>query len=1059
MANKKKYWTGPEELNQSEEFLKAQHNEFPEEVTVDKFLGDSSLSKTTTNRRDFLKFLGFSITAATVAACETPVIKSIPYVNKPEEITPGVPVYYASSYFHGNEFAGIIVKTREGRPIHIKGNKKHSVNKGAISAKVNSSVLGLYDSARLKTPLAHGAESTWPQVDAHITKELKAIANKGGNITILSGTIISPSELKAIDSFSQAYGGNVKVVYYDAISRSAIREANRLDFGRAFIPFYDFSKAKTIVSLSADFLGDWLMSNRYSVDYTANRNPHADWINKHYHIEAIHSLTGSNADVRIPIKPSQEGAVAVALYNAVAQLSGQAKLPAMDIEGVDADMLDKAANDLMATKGASLVVSGSNDPAVQQTVNALNALLGSYGNTIRTDKETFIAKGDDREVMQLVKDMNSGRVNGLLINNCNPVYSLPNAADFLSGLEKVSTTICFSMWNDETASRCNYVCPENHYLESWNDFYPVTGHYALAQPVIRPLYDTRQFAENLLTWSEGNAAGYMEFVKSNWRDSLFADTILFDDFWFNAVRNGSVNVENPDAGAAALTYSGNVSAAANSIAKAKATEGYEVVFYTKTAIGDGYWAANPWLQELPDPITKVTWDNYITMNPAEVKEKGFNLHIGQESYASLATVSINGQEVTLPVFPTPGQKRGTIGIALGYGRGANSEPIGRSAYRTKEYGGYENDEEGNLVPIGKNLFPFLPVNNGFISYMQTGAKVEGTGDEYPLACTQISHTVMGRESILKETTFQTFKSAPREAYNPPHMIGLYEDGKHVEKGVEHADLWKHHPIKGVGHRWGMSIDLSSCIGCGACVTACHSENNVPVVGKDEVRRARDMHWLRIDRYFASDTTKEERAEMGVAERYKEQAIPEYDNPSTIYMPMLCQHCNHAPCETVCPVLATTHSDEGLNQMTYNRCIGTRYCANNCPYKVRRFNWFNYTAYDKFADINPAQDPISRMVLNPDVTVRSRGVMEKCSFCVQRIQEGKLEAKKRGEPVEDGAVVTACAEACGTGAIKFGDLNDEGSVVNKLQLDDRTYYALEEIGVKPNVSYMVKVRNT
>jgi molybdopterin-containing oxidoreductase family iron-sulfur binding subunit len=484
----------------------------------------------------------------------------------------------------------------------------------------------------------------------------------------------------------------------------------------------------------------------------------------------------------------------------------------------------------------------------------------------------------------------------------------------------------------------------------------------------------------------------------------------------------------------------------------------ELVLYQKVGLGNGKQANNPWLQELPDPISRVTWDNYITMNPNDMDEKGFTKVIGQEWPADTAKVTVGEKSLELPVYPQPGQKKGTIGIALGYGRGAEGEPIGNAAFQCDEFGAHKTDKDGNPIPVGKNAFPFVSYRNGALDYRAFGAKVEKTGNSYPIATTQTHHTIMGRESILKETTLETYKNGKKSEYNPDHTLKVHEDGKAVEKEATKIDLWREHPVESKGHRWGLSIDLSTCLGCGACVIACSAENNVPVVGKDEVRRTREMHWLRIDRYYSSKV--EDKIEDHYDElSHKQMDTPEAENPDVTFQPMMCQHCNHAPCETVCPVAATTHSNEGLNMMAYNRCIGTRYCANNCPYKVRRFNWFNYKRYKKFENTNPAQGDMSRMVLNPDVTVRSRGVMEKCSMCVQRIQAGKLEAKKEGHPVEDGAIQTACAEACPTNAITFGDINDDKSQVHEDHTDNkRGYYALEEIGTEPNVAYKVKVRN-
>jgi molybdopterin-containing oxidoreductase family iron-sulfur binding subunit len=446
------------------------------------------------------------------------------------------------------------------------------------------------------------------------------------------------------------------------------------------------------------------------------------------------------------------------------------------------------------------------------------------------------------------------------------------------------------------------------------------------------------------------------------------------------------------------------------------------------------------------------------MNPVQMEKMGYVTTYDQEHGLNMATVTVNGQKVTLPVYPQPGQAFNTVGIALGYGRGANGEKIGRGAYQTKEYGGYELDEKGNRKAIGVNVYPCIGAANGLPSYTASATIAKSEG-EYLIAATQIHHTVMGRDSIVRETTLSTFLKGDREEFNPIHKLQrLNEHGHHEEAPLEEFDLWNAHPIEKVGHRWGMTIDLSSCIGCGSCLVACQSENNVPVVGKDEVRRGREMHWLRIDRYYAStqESTIGKKAnedDFNYSEAEKAAA-----NPAVVHMPLMCHHCNHAPCETVCPVAATTHSNEGLNQMAYNRCIGTRYCANNCPDKVRRFNWFNYPSYKKFTEVNPAQDDLGRMVLNPDVTVRTRGVMEKCSFCVQRIQSTKLTAKKEARPVMDGELATACSEACPTNAIVVGDWNDDRSAVKASSSDHRAYQALEEVGVKPNVWYKVKVRN-
>lgn len=1057
MGTTKKYWAGLEELHEKPGFLESQKKEFNEEIPTEEFLADSGLSTSTTGRRDFLKFLGFSVAAASLSACETPVIKSIPYLTKPEEITPGMPTWYASSYYDGNDFSSILVKTREGRPIFIKGNKKYGWFGGGINPKVNSSVLSLYDSERLQHPIKGNEEISWDTADAEIMAALKSAKDGGKQVRVLTNTVISPTTKYAIDELlfgiNGDEGSNAKQVVYDSVSYSGIRKANKEDFDKKVIPSYNFDKAHTIVSIAADFLNGWLMSTDYMVQYGKVRNPKNKWMARHYQFESLLTLTGSNADYRAAIKPSEEGLVAASIYNQIAKQLGTETL-SVDTSAVD-EHTASAAEDLLNNRGKSLVVAGSNEVAIQKIVNGINVLLDNYGEIVDIDNPIYTYQGDEQATRELVSDMKLGMVDVLLIYGANPAYTLPHPQHFIEGLEKVNTTVYFGLYNDETGSNCKYVLPDNHYLESWNDLSPAEGKLALVQPVISPLFNTRQAQQSFLIWN-GNNSSYYDVIRQSWAYYISEEIGSSGDIWNKSLlRGGYISGNNPYG---PLEYNPNLSNAAGRVNDLASSGGeWELVLYKKTGIGDGSSANNPWLQELPDPITKVTWDNYVTVSLADAQRMGANIYLGEKDPASKAIVEIDGYGVTLPVVPVPGQKSGTLGIAIGYGRGANGEKVGKAAFQT-DGDGQHIMVDGKPQPVGQNAYPFVTFDNGlhFVSYNSRFNLLE---DTYPIALTQTQHTIMDRDSILRETSLGVYKSGDKNAYNPPHTITVHEGGVSVQKPVREIDLWEDQPVEGVGHRWGMSIDLSTCTGCSICVTACHSENNVPVVGKDEVRRARDMHWMRIDRYFTSDMTKKKGEEegLGQVEMYAQMEVPS-NSPKTVHMPMMCQHCNHAPCETVCPVAATTHSFEGLNQMTYNRCIGTRYCANNCPYKVRRFNWFNYNGYSKFAVVNPAQDSFSRMVLNPDVVVRSRGVMEKCSMCVQRIQAGKLDAKKAGTTVKDGAIETACAEACPTNAITFGDLNDKETVIRKNANDDRAYLALEEIGIQPNVYYMTKVRN-
>jgi MoCo/4Fe-4S cofactor protein with predicted Tat translocation signal len=1059
-----KYWKGLEELKETPEFLKSKEQEFPTQMSVEEFLGDENLKETSTARRDFLKFLGFSVAAATVAACEAPVTKAIPYVNKPEDVTPGMPTLYASTYYDGVSYASIIVKTREGRPIYIKGNKDYGFTKGGSNAQIIASVLGLYDSARLQGPQTKGQDTSWSKADDSIKAALKA-AKK---IVLVSNTVISPSLQLATAELAASLGatpenGKFEHIQYDAVSYAGLRLANKETFGSEIIPSYDFSKAKTIVSVGADFLTSWLMPTQFATQYGLGRNPDGDWMSKHFQFESVLSVTGSNADRRAMIKPSEQAAVLAYILKGF----GVNTTNSGELSKATKAIADEAIGALKASKGESLVVCGSNNKGLQILTNKLNNVLGAYGVTLNLNNPLNLFRSEDAKMSKFVSDVVAERgPDAVIFYGVNPVYSLANGKQFGDALKKIGTTISFASHADETASNCTHVTPDHHALEGWNDYNPVAGHYAIAQPTIRPLFNTASALESMLVWAGKATRGgkdskvAYDYIQKTWETVAFPAQTKYTDFhtyWSMAIHNSCDDLTLP-AAAAPLAFNESALSKLGELPKAS---GVEVVLYQKAGIGIGLQANNPWLQELPDPITKVTWDNYVTMNPVEMEKAGYATTYDQEHGLSLATVKVGNSEVTLPVYPLPGQALGTVGIALGYGRGSNGENIGKAAFQTKEYGGHATGENGKLAAIGANVFTFVGNVNGTMSYDTSGSvtKVDGT---YAIAATQIHHTVMGRHSIVRETTLDIYKNSDKEAYNPAHMLQkLDKEGNHIERPVGEFDLWDAHPVEKIGHRWGMTVDLSSCIGCGACLIACQSENNVPVVGKDEVRRGREMHWLRIDRYFASDleAAPGSRKDHDLSKMEFFAAAEEAaENPRVIHMPMMCHHCNHAPCETVCPVAATTHSNEGLNQMTYNRCIGTRYCANNCPYKVRRFNWFNYPSYKKFTEVNPAQDDLGRMVLNPDVTVRTRGVMEKCSFCVQRIQSGKLVAKKESRPVVDGDFTSACADACPTNAIIVGDWNDLKSMVRTSSTDNRAYQALEEVGVKPNVWFKVKVRN-
>ncbi len=1006
----KKYWKGLEELRNDAEFVRLKNNEFYEPIPIDELVNKKAEDPTVTPRRDFLKFLGFSVAAASLAACEAPVRKTIPYLIRPDQITPGIANYYASTYFDGYDYASIVVKTREGRPIKVEGNELSSITKGKVNARVQATVLSLYDNTRLRQPMMNGSAAKWDAVDKEIGSALTSIAAKGGKIRILSSTVISPSTLKVISQFTNKYP-SARHIQYDAVSSSAMRKANAESFGIDGIPTYSFDKASVIVSFDADFLGNWISPVEFSIQYAQTRklNDGKKDMSRHYHFESMLSLTGSNADKRIAIKPSMQGAAVAALYNALATKADAASVSGPSI-GESGKEIGKIADELWANRGKSLVVSGVNNIAIQSMVNAINSLLDNYGSTINLDTACNLRKGNDADVAMLVDELSKGEVDALFVYNSNPVYTLPNGKAIADAIKKATLSVSFADRSDETASACKFICPDHNPFEAWSDAEPKAGFYSIGQPTIAPLFDTRQFEESMLAWS-GSPSNYHDFMKQNWSSRLSSDMT-----WDKLLQTG-VMEKTPSTGSK-YTSKANLSAVAAALPQP--SNGFEVVIYEKMGLGNGYQSNNPWLQELPDPITRVTWDNYVCVSPRDAREKGW-------MQGNVVTLKTPTASVKAPVLIQPGLTPGTIAVAVGYGRtgaGKTADGIGFNAYAL-----------ATLSSAGMN----------FTSAVDVQKTVE---EDYKFASTQTHHTMMGRE-IVKETILSEYIKDP-QAGNEPELLEV-RAGKNVSKqSTENVNLWDDFDIG--NHHWGLAIDLNACTGCGACVVACSAENNVPVVGKDEVMRSREMHWIRIDRYYSSDADEKQGGDGDV----KKMEDPS-DFPAVVFQPLMCQHCNHAPCETVCPVIATSHSSEGLNQMTYNRCVGTRYCANNCPYKVRRFNWFRYADNPKF-DFNLNND-LGKMVLNPDVVVRSRGVMEKCSMCVQRLQDGKLTAKKEGRKIKDGEIETACSQTCPTHAITFGDYNDSGSRLRKLwRPEERSYHLLGELNVQPNVFYMTKVRN-
>ena len=1009
MASNKKYWKSVEELNENSSIVETlRNNEFVEQIPVDEFLGDKeNLSNTSTSRRDFLKYVGFSTAAASLAACEGPVVKSIPYVVQPEEIIPGVADFYATTIADGFDFANILIKTREGRPIKVENNNLEGSNTGA-NARVHASVLSLYDSLRLKQPKIEGKPASWGEVNAKVKASLEDAKAKNASVVLLTNTLASPSTDALIADLKIKYP-TVKHITYDAISESNALDAFEAVYGVRALANYDFSKADVIVSVGADILGDW-QGGGYDAGYAQGRIPKNGKMSKHIQIEANMSLAGANADKRIPLTIAQQKNALADLYSAV--VNGATPKNAE---------IAKVAKQLISAAEKGVVVTGLDDLDAQLVVLAINNKLMSEAFNPNAAKLT--RNGNAKEVTQLVADMKAGSVHTLIMSGINPVYTLPNSKDFSEALKKVKLSVALSMKEDETAKLATIAAAAPHYLESWSDVTIARGHYSIMQPTIRPLFDTKQFQEVLLTWTE-NSATYYDYLKG------FAANQIVGKSWNQVVHDGFATTETYALTANII----DVSAAAAKLGQTKSS-GLDLVLYTKTGLGDGQQANNPWLQEFPDPITRVSWDNYVTVSKKDAEKLGlenWNVANGglNGSYATLKVGSATLDKV--PVIIQPGQAVGTIGLAFGYGKteGMKQEmQVGVNAYTL-----YSNLNANQSVTITK------------------------TDGEHEFACVQLQKTLMGRGDIIKETTLEIFNTKDAKEWNPIPMVSL----DHKATPATEVDLWTSFD-RSTGHHFNLSIDLNACTGCGACVIACHAENNVPVVGKSEVRRSRDMHWLRIDRYYSSQDTFNGDVELkektsGLMNSISTLGAMEdpSENPQVAFQPVMCQHCNHAPCETVCPVAATSHGREGQNHMAYNRCVGTRYCANNCPYKVRRFNWFLYNKNTEF-DYH-MNDDLGRMVLNPDVNVRSRGVMEKCSMCIQMTQATKLQAKREGRLVKDGEFQTACSAACTSGAMIFGDVNDKESQVAKLVEDERMYHLLEHIGTKPNVFYHVKVRN-
>lgn len=957
------------------------------------------------DRKSFLTFMGASISMAALAACREPVEKIVPYVDRPMEYVPGQARYFASTKVDARGITPILVKTREGKPIKLEGLDAHPVYRGAATADTFASIWDLYDPDRIKNPLKKEGNSFAAAKWDDLIKEVAATLK--GNARVLSRASFSPAEQAARARLGKT------VVYDPTGTLSEIVAGNRASLGSAAVPAYRFDEADLIFSIEADFLGTWLAPDLYTKQFSSRRDP-AGKMNRLVVAEAAMSLTGSNADKRLAISAGSHTSLALGLANLLlpgSALAGdgavraavQAHTPAVvaKVTGLAEKQIIDLAEELKANKGKSLVVGGgvnsrtSVPGELQIAVNLLNAILGNEGKTVST-KAALKANSDLSEasaIDALINDMKAGKVETLVIDRANPVYEMPVASGFTDALKKVKNVVFIGYHLNDTAMLSTHVLPVSHYLEAWSDALS-HGSYGIVQPVIRQLFDTLPVLEIFGRLTGDNTSAYEQVKKSHAANAK-------GQAWAKTLSTGYAVVEQAGAGAAR----GFKSAALKDVkAPVEAQAGYRLNLIESVGLGDGTGGNISFRHELPDPVTKITWENVLLLSPADAKTMSVKTQ-------DLLRVTVGKVVLEIPAFVQPGMRRGSLALAIGYGQ----------SYIGKVGAGK-----------GQNAYALAGYAAGQVASSGIAVTLEKIGKYDMLASTQRHYEFAVIRGLARQVDLKTFEKAIRE--KKPELMHEHEEKPH---GGKAKGLYPKHNYE-EGYRWNLNIDLNKCTGCSACVMACYSENNIPAVGKSEINRGREMSWLRIDRYYIYENEAAEKADADMVE------------PDVFFQPVMCQHCENAPCENVCPVGATGHSQDGLNYMSYNRCIGTRYCSNNCPYKVRRYNWFENWE-DKLRD--PQQ-----YALNPDVTVRSRGVIEKCSFCQQRISEKRQLSKVEGRAVRDGEIQTACQQACPADAITFGNINSADTVISKANSNPRTYKILAQINVEPSVKYMVRVKN-
>lgn len=1034
-----RHWVSLEELTPeywSNEQAQARRGQEFYDKPIETLEAIEKLDQSGVTRRDFLTIMGASMAMASFACARRPVNKIIPYVVQPQELTPGVPLFYASTLKLRGQAHGVLIKTREGRPIKLEGNESHPINQGALGIEGQAAVLNLYDPDRLKGPqkgAKGGAKSseTWANCDSMIAAALK----ESKRVRVVSYPEQSETTRRLMKEWIAGFS-EAKWIEVDPLGRDDVADAQLESYGARVVPNYRFDEAQVVMSFGADFLGSWGNEVESSRAWAKNRKimKASDGLSKLFVFEGNMSVTGANADVRFPVLPGSELAAALAVAHEMivvqkkGRFAGQADVNSalssvpMDTllgaaGGLDLEQVKAAVADLWEARGKSVVV-GNGSVALQLVVNLLNSNLDNEGKTVDGVAEVSNAQSSLRQLAQLQAELEGGQVDAVIFHRVNPVYFLPQGSAFGEALKKAKLVVSVQDRVDETAQFADFVLAENHDLENWGDARPKPSVISLQQPAITPIGDTRSFEDILIHWVRAGVKGsgllatvagnpkasFYDYLKESWKQQYypaFGKGQGFVDFWETSLQKG-VLTQKPGAARERSFKTSSlkmVSQAATAIKTSTISKskkgpvveggGIRLGLYAN-ALGDGSYANNAWIQELPDAISTVTWDNYLNIGPAFAKELSLETN---------DVVLVKGDQVSfeIPVLVQPGIVKGGATLALGYGRthcGKVGNHVGQNGFKLAGFNGVQGLQlQGMTISIQK------------------------TGKKYELAVTQGHHRTEGRP-VLNDITLDEFKKNPEAAnHTDPHL-----------RMKEVPTLWTP-PIdySKQPYKWIMGVDMNSCTGCGACVVACQAENNIPVVGRDRVRQSREMHWIRIDRYYSGSE----------------------ENPQVSFQPMMCQHCENAPCETVCPVVATSHSEDGLNQMTYSRCVGTRYCQNNCPYKTRRFNFF-----DHWKDYKDTMN----MVWNPSVTVRSRGIMEKCTFCVQRINEARQKAKDTKQPIKDKDLMTACQQTCPTEAIIFGNENDREALVNSWKNNPRAFRSLEILNTRPAVHYLSKVRN-